>query len=469
MDEKELIPGTGPEETVEETIEETVEEPVEETVEDTVEETEENVVLAEEEIDEETEEILAEQDALDGDPAEQEPADPLDVALELALGQDVLDLDEVVGVRTKVNETGKALEKAKATVKKLGTATVCLAVALVLSLAAVAGLWFKGKGEAPFAGLEVGKSYESNISLPDYTKLTYKDSYVEPTEKDLQSKIQDALVTAKKTTEEDVKDALIEGDVTTLDFDGFVDGAKLDSACGTDQELELGSGKFIPGFEEGLVGKKVGEKVTLDLAFPKDYSEASLQGKKVRFDVTIKAAKRTVYPALTDALVSEITEKKYATVDAYQKGLMEELKATARSEADSAARNDVWTALAEQTTLKKYPDNMYNYYVEKLDEQYKNYYATYGVNDLEGFMAAQKMDLDTYVKNQMVYEFSIYTIAAKQGLTLGDEDYATMLKNYGCATVDELVQKLGVEPFELEASLLYSKVTDYLMEVAVAE
>ena len=104
-----------------------------------------------------------------------------------------------------------------------------------------------------------------------------------------------------------------------------------------------------------------------------------------------------------------------------------------------------------------------------MDQQYSSYYATYGVSDLEGFMKAQNLDLETYVKNQIVYEFSIYTIAAKQGITLSDEDFSTMLTTYGCSTKYELAEKLGVEIFELEASLLYEKVSDYLLEVATAK
>ncbi len=474
MDEKEMLPGTPPEECAQENCPA----PLETEEKNLPEEPMDEFVV---EVSEEEAEVLAEQDSLDGEPdgeydedteeetSEEIAPDPLEIALESAVDAGKLTLDEADTVWTQVSDLGKALTKARGTIKKLGITIGCLVAALLISLAAVAGFVMKDQESQPFTGLVVGKSYASNITLPDYTTVTYTDSYVAPTDKDVEAKINEALVTAKKTSEQAVSGALQEGDVSVLDFTGYVDGKKLDSACATDQELELGSGKFIPGFEEGLIGKKVGEKVTLNLTFPADYSETSLQNKAVKFDVTIKSAKRTVYPALTDALVKEITEDKYATVAAYKAGLLEELDATAKQEAKDEARNEVWTNVAEGTKLKKYPKNMYNYYKNKLDEQYSSYYATYGVTDLEGFMTANKLDLDTYIKNQMIYEYAIYTIAAKQGITITDEDYTTMLTNYGCTTKAQLVEKLGVEPFELEASLLYDKVSNYLLEVATAK
>lgn len=472
MDEKEMIPGTEAEETpvTEETVE--MEEREELSESEAVAETEQTDL---EEIEEETADILAEQDSLDGDveeAAQEEELsapDPLEVALSVATESEAITDQEAAGVRARISELGLALDKAKGTVKKLAVTAGCLTAALVLSLSAVGAFCYKDMAAQPFAGLTVGKSYTGNISLPDYTQVTYEDTYAAPTDEDVLDKIHTDLTNAEKSTQANVSDALQQGDVTVLDYNGYVDGEKLDSACATDQECKIGGGKFIPGFEDGLIGKKVGDRVTLNLVFPDDYSSEELQGKPVKFEITVKSAKRTTYPELTDALVKEITDGEYADVEAYKNSVYEELDATNKSDAEDAAINEVWTAVAEGTTLKKYPQNMYDYYENKLDQQYSSYYATYGVSDLEGFMKAQNLDLETYVKNQIVYEFSIYTIAAKQGITLSDEDFSTMLTTYGCSTKYELAEKLGVEIFELEASLLYEKVSDYLLEVATAK
>lgn len=449
--------------------EQPVQEPVEEIAEETAEETAESY----EEITQETEEmeqILAEQDSLDADePTEQAQPSALEIALSAAVEQELITDGQAGEVMEERSALSLALQKARSTIKALGILAGVLGLAVVISVAGM--LFFMGKNQTaqPFAGLQVGKSYDQYIKLPDYTKITYTDTYAAPTDDEVQEQINSALKEAGHSTEAEVSDGLKMGDETVLDFNGYVDGEKLDSACATDQELTLGSGTFIPGFEEGLVDHKVGESVTLDLVFPDDYKATELRGKAVKFEVTIKSAKRTTYEELTDALVKEISEEQYATVDAYKNSVYEQLDATKKSEALSAAKNEVWTAVAEGTTLKKYPRNIYDHFVDKLDQQYQSYYSSYGVTDLEGFMQANNLELDTYVKNQIVYEYAIYTIAAKQGIALTDEDFTTMLTNYSCTTMDELSEKLGVEIWELEASLLYDKVSDYLMEVATVK
>ncbi len=449
------------------------EQPVQEPAEEMVEETARETAEIYEEMMQETEEmeqILAEQDSLDADEsAEQAQPSALEIALSAAVEQELITAQQAGEVMQERSTLAQALEKAKSTAKSLGILAGVLGLAVLISLAGMVFFMGKDKAAQPFDGLQVGKSYDQYIKLPDYTQITYTDTYAAPTDDEVQEQINAALKEAGHSSEEQVSDGLKMGDVTVLDFNGYVDGKKLDSACATDQELELGSGKFIPGFEEGLVDHKVGQKVTLDLVFPDDYSATELQGKAVKFEVTIKSAKRTTYKPLTDALVKEISKEKYATVDAYKKSVYEQLDATKKEDALSAAKNEIWTTVAEGTTLKKYPQNIYDHFVDKLDQQYRSYYSSYGVTDLAGFMKANNLDLDTYVKNQIVYEYSIYTIAAKQGITVTEEDFATMLTNYSCTTKEELTEKLGVEIWELEASLLYDKVSDYLLEVSVAK
>ncbi|MBQ6947711.1 MAG: FKBP-type peptidyl-prolyl cis-trans isomerase [Clostridia bacterium] len=439
MDENQLIPGAEPEE-------------LEETVEETVEETENEFS---EEIDEETAEILAEQDLLDGE-TEVEPADPLEVALDLATEGESITAEQAEEVRDRIKQTESALEKAQKTVKTWVIAAGCLLALLILTLSAVGALWVRLQDELPFAGLKMGKSYTNYITLPDYTTLTYTDTYVAPTDEDLQNEINAALKTAKKTTEETVTGALQDGDATVLDFEGFINGEKYDNACGTDQKLTLGSGTFIPGFEEGLVGKKVGEKVTLDLKFPDDYSTAELQGKAVKYEVTIKSATRTIYPKLTDALVKEITDEEHTKVDAYKQALFDELESTARSSAKDSAYQEIWSTIIQQSKLKKYPNNFYEYHYYSMSESDRSQYAAYGV-------------LEDYLKSQMVYGYAVYTIAAKQGIEVTEEDYTKLLTANNCKTVEELAQKANIEVWELENSLLYGKVSEYLLEVSAVK
>ena len=423
----------------EEPIEESVEEPVEETVE---------LIPEDKETQEADETVLAEQDLLDGGEVSAEPS----------IEQLQTQVEKLISDNNGLRRNNKILSIVAGITSFL----------MLLCVGGIIGVLMAGNKTDAFAGLELGKTYKSNITLADYSQLTYEDTYTAPTEADIMDKIHSEMADEHKK-ETDVTDALIKGDVTNIAFEGYIDGKIYDNACAEKYDLTLGSGSFIPGFEEGLIGKKVGDKVTLDLTFPDNYSEESLQGKAVRFEVTIHSAKRTIYDELTDALVAEMTEDKYKTVTEYKDAIYKELEETAKAEAVSDAKNALWTTLANGSTLKKYPQNMYDHFVAKLEKQFSSYYSSYGVSDLEGFMKANNLDLKTYVESQIVYEYAIYTIAAEQEITVEEEDYQKMFAQYGVSTKEELAQKAGVEIWEMESSFLYEKVTNFLYENATAK
>ncbi len=421
-----------------------------EQTEETLEQTEETVELpADEEAQEVDETVLYEQDLLDGEPEEAPTYE------EMQAEKPTLTYEELQESNFRLRRTNKILSIVSG-----------VAVFLVLLCAGVIiGMFSAGKADEPFAGLTLGKSYKSNIVLADYSALTYEDTYAAPTEADIMKQIHSKMGADHKK-EIEVTDALQSGDVTNITFDGYIDGKIFESACAEKYDLTLGSGSFIPGFEDGLIGKKVGESVTLSLTFPADYSEASLQGKDVRFEVVINSAKRTVYDELTDALVKEITKDEYTTVTAYKDAVYAELETTAKSDAVNNAKNAVWTTVANGTTLKKYPQNIYDHFVARLEKQFSSYYSSYGVTDLEGFMQKNGLELKSYVEGQIIYEYAIYTIAAEQGITVEDADYNAMFTQYGVTSKEALAEKAGVEPWELESSILYEKVTNFLYENA---
>lgn len=398
----------------------------------------------------EMETVLMEQDLLDAEP---EPTP-----------------EEKVEMLTQQVEADQVLiKKNRTTITALAYTAGAFALAFLLSVGALIGMLIQQKGNEDFAGLVVGKAYSSNISLADYSNLTYTDTYVAPTDADVQAEIESKLAGTAYEIKADVTDELVEGDIVTLTFDGYIDGEIYDSACAEDYALELGSDAFIPGFEDGLLGHKVGDNVTLELTFPDDYSSEELQGKDVRFEVEITAATRTTYAEVTDAIAAEVTENAYTTVTAWKAALLDEMTATAKEDAESAAKNEIWTTIAENTKLKKYPDSIYDHFVQRLDKQFSSYYSYYNVSTLEEFMTYNGMDLAEYIEDQIVYEYSIYTIAAQQGITIEDADYTEMLTNYGCDTKAALAEKIGVEEWELESSILYEKVSDYLYEVATVK
>ena len=139
------------------------------------------------------------------------------------------------------------------------------------------------------------------------------------------------------------------GDFVKIDFDGFVDGKALDNGKATDFELELGSKSLIDGFEEGLIGVKPGEKVTLNLSFPEGYHEASLSGKPVVFDVTLKSILEKKPAELNDELAKKYS---YDSIQAMKDGFKARLKQDYQRFARDVEKHDLLEQLDKTMTVQ---------------------------------------------------------------------------------------------------------------------
>ncbi len=150
------------------------------------------------------------------------------------------------------------------------------------------------------------------ITLGDYKRLKAKKDAVKIVDKDVTEVIE--RLRKSSALKKDVTRAAKLGDEVTMDFAGTdKDGTTVPGATGTDYALELGSNSFIPGFEDGLVGKKVGDTFDLPLIFPKDYHHKPLAGAKVTFAVTIKSIKESAAPVLDDAFAAKVGPFKTVT------------------------------------------------------------------------------------------------------------------------------------------------------------
>ena len=166
------------------------------------------------------------------------------------------------------------------------------------------------------------------IKLGKYKGLGIKKEKVEVSKEEINEEIDRLRNTMAEVINKE-NGEIVNGNIAVIDFDGEVDGKPLDGGKGTDYNLEIGSNSFIPGFEEGLLGLKVGDKKTLKLKFPKDYVE-HLKGKDVTFEVTVKAIKERSIPELDkdffeDLAIKDVKDKK--SLEDYIKKEIEEKKA----------------------------------------------------------------------------------------------------------------------------------------------
>ena len=180
------------------------------------------------------------------------------------------------------------------------------------------------------------KAYSKYVELGDYKGIEYTREVAEVTDTQIQSQVDSLLSSLTETTE--VTDRPIEeGDTANIDFVGTMNGEEFDGGSGEGFDLEIGSDSFIDGFEDGLIGHSVGEKVSLDLTFPENYQSEDLAGKDVNFAVTINSISVKTTPELTDEVVKENTD--YDTVDAYKDSVRKDLEKQAEEDADSQVEN----------------------------------------------------------------------------------------------------------------------------------
>lgn len=173
------------------------------------------------------------------------------------------------------------------------------------------------------------------------------------------------------------------GDTAEIDFDGYVDGKQFDGGKAENFDLVLGSGQFIPGFEEQVVGHKAGDEFDVNVTFPQDYHAEELQGKDAVFKIKLHEIKKKELPEVDDEFVKDVSE--FDTLDEYKKDLEEKLRSQRQKAADSDVENQLVEAIIEkvQATI---PDEMVENEVDEI------------INSFAYRLQSQGLKLETYLK-----------------------------------------------------------------------
>jgi trigger factor len=222
------------------------------------------------------------------------------------------------------------------------------------------------------------------IKLGDYKKLGVKQQKVSVTD----GEIDDILTRMREGMAEkkDVTRAAKDADEVMIDFVGKKDGVAFDGGTGTDYSLKLGSNTFIPGFEEGIVGKKPGETFDLELTFPEDYHSADLAGATVVFSTTLKSVQELVLPELNDEFAKK-AGKDFETLKDLKDDIKRELTAQKDREAGEKLKDELVGALVEVSTVPT-PQIL-------VDDQAKNI-----EQDMQRNLTYQNITLDQYIQSQ---------------------------------------------------------------------
>ena len=319
--------------------------------------------------------------------------------------------------------------------------------------------------------IEKGKSFiftatvalKPEVKLGKYKGVKVEAAEVTVTDEEVDAKIEKERENNARTievTDRPVKD----GDMTVLDFEGFVDGVAFDGGKGENYPLTIGSGAFIPGFEEQLVGAEIGKEVEVNVTFPEDYQAEELKGKAAVFKCTIKEIKEKELPALDDEFASEVSE--FDTLEEYKKDVKETLtieKEKAAREAKEAAVIDAIIADSDMdipeamvTTQQK---QMIDEFAQRMQMQglsMEQYFQFTGAT-LDKMMEQVKPQAETRIKSRLVLE----AVAAKEGIEATEEDYEEEIK-----TMAEVYQ---MEPDKIKEMLPEKSVKGIKEDIAVKQ
>ncbi len=277
------------------------------------------------------------------------------------------------------------------------------------------------------------------VTLGDYKGLEVPKSEAEVTDEDVDAEI-------KKEQEKNSRTVTVEdrgaenGDITTIDFEGFVDGVAFEGGKGTDYPLTLGSGSFIPGFEDQLVGAKAGDHVEVNVTFPEEYQAAELAGKAAVFQCDVKKVEAKELPELDDDFAQDVSE--FDTLAEYKedikKNLTEKKEREARTEKENAAVDKVI-----ENAQMEIPDAMVDTQVRQM------------INDFASRMQSQGLTMEQY------FQFTGMTVEKMQ-----EEMKPQALKRIQTRLVLEKIAEVeNIQPTEEEVNEEISKMAEmYKME-----
>lgn len=268
------------------------------------------------------------------------------------------------------------------------------------------------------------------VKVGNYKGLEYTSQKASVTDEEVDVEIQRRLQKAAKT--ENSKTGKVEnGDTINISFVGKIDGKEFEGGSSESTDITVGTTQMIDGFVEGLIGKNVGDSVTLNLKFPDDYGKTDLQGKAVEFKVTINSKKKISVPKLNKEFVKK--NSKYTTVKEYKEGVKKELLNQKQKSIDSTVKQELWSRIIDKSKAKKYPEKELNEAMSQannLEESYKAQAQNYGMQwetYLKTVMRTDKKGFEKlkqeYAKNIVFNRMVMYSIARSENISLSNREY----------------------------------------------
>lgn len=330
--------------------------------------------------------------------------------------------------------------------------------------------------------LEAGKPFvftaevalKPQVTLGQYRGVQVEKADAEVTEDEIKAEIDREREKNSRTV--DVTDRTVqEGDIATIDFEGFVDGEAFEGGKGTDHPLTIGSHSFIPGFEEALVGAEVGKETDVNVTFPEDYQAEELAGKPAVFKCTVTRLQEKLLPELDDEFVGEVSEES-DTVEEYREEIRKKLAGRKEEEARAKKEDAVVDAIIADAQMEipapmveTQQRQMVQEYAQRLQYQgisFEQYLQFTGMTN-EQLLEQVKPQVMKRIQSRLVLE----AVAAAEKIEATQEEIEEELKKMGEAyqmEPDRVVELLGKNGRkQVSDDICVRKAADFVVENAV--
>jgi trigger factor len=312
------------------------------------------------------------------------------------------------------------------------------------------------------------------VDVKDYEGVKIKEVSYEVTDEDVENQLKGMQSARSRLVDKD--GPAEDGDTVIIDYAGSTDGVPFDGGAAEGQSLKLGSGSFIPGFEDQLIGASAGDEVEVKVTFPEEYHAAQLAGREAVFEVKVSGVKTDELPEINDAFISDISE--FETVDEYKADLRTKMTESNEARAEAEKKNAVLEAVYEANEIaipdimiENEKDSMLQEFASRLRQQGMeiDQYMKYMGKDIKDFREEQGADAEKRVKMRLL----IKAIAADQGFEATDadvdEEISKMAGMYSMEP-DKLREVLGDDQIDMiKEDIKNRKAVDYVYESAVVE
>jgi len=312
------------------------------------------------------------------------------------------------------------------------------------------------------------------VTVGNYNGLTYPTMETEATEADIEEMLKaEQEKNARQISVEDRPSEM--GDIVNINFTGYMDGEAFEGGAGEDFPLTLGKNQFIPGFEEQLVGRQVGDDVEVEVTFPEEYGHEELAGKPATFKVEVLDIQTKELPEINDELAQEVSE--FESLEEYKADLAKTITERKTSQLDARKREHLVRELIKIAEMEV-PEAMYTANVDETWENFTRQIESQGM-DVENYLRFSNLTEEIMraswaeqAKFSVDSELALEAIALKEGMTVSDEEFSKHLNEITGKEGDELaILVKAITPprrKDIERNILCRKALDLVAESAVA-